>query len=302
MLPKKILPFLIFLFALTPAVFAQSPYPPPPTPDPEIQRQMELRNIRRHMDVLESISRGPTQSRKIIPQGPATVLLAQYRRSTLEELQLLAPEHEDALKYADFLRQKNTGLMKLVIDLGCDEYSVKSQNSRICDKFSMPGGGSAFSFRQKDYQMWKLADLLYDGNSLIAFGQISQGFLVNLGDVPLKNIRRETGGLDYFYSFAPAIDLAAAANQNKQFVDGYSLNGFNYFKLLSAVENNTFVLRSIAYQGNAPRTERGLVYNELDYDKRDDVIVAFRIVRKDFNGTLTILWKILQSKPSPNFK
>jgi hypothetical protein len=166
----------------------------------------------------------------------------------------------------------------------------------------MPGGGSAFSFRQSDYQLWKLSDLLYDGKSFIAFGQMSLGFIVDLGDVPIESVGLESKALAYLLNFQPATDIASVTRQNNDLVDGIKLDGRLFKKFLPAVENHTYVLRSIAFRGKVPQQHFEIKYNELDFDKRKDVIVVFRVVRSDINGSKTILWKTLQTKAAPELK
>ncbi|MEP6787884.1 MAG: hypothetical protein ABJB40_05600, partial [Acidobacteriota bacterium] len=138
--------------------------------------------------------------------------------------------------------------------------------------------------------------------SLLAFGQMSQGFLVNIGDVSLADVTKKTNGVDFVFSFIPKVDRTDAAGQNTLFANGVKAGGFDYEKRLPAVEGNTYILRSIAYNGDATVTDRGFTYNELDLDKRGDVIVAFKVIKRDFNGTITVLWKILQLKESPALK
>ena len=166
----------------------------------------------------------------------------------------------------------------------------------------MPGGGSAFSFRESDYQFWKLADLLYDGRSFVAFGQMSLGFMVDLGDVSLTDVNLDSKAFAYMTAFEPASDIAAVTKQNNVFVDGLDANGLLYKKFFPAVVNHTYVIRSIAYKGKVPRQHFEIKYNELDFDKRKDIITAFRVLRSDINGTVTILWKTLQEKASPELK
>ena len=277
------------------------PPPPPPPPNPNIarEREREWQEIRGRLDRLDLLRRR-VHREKTAPNvvvDPSVIKI--YRESTKEERTLLAPEIEDANKHRQFLIQPKSGMMKLVIDLGCDELSNKNPGGKICDSFSMPGGGSAYSFRRNDYQFWRLADLLYDGKSFLAFGQMSQGFLLNIGDVPLNDLTRNTKGLDFVFAFVPENTVAGSERQHKQFVDGLLVDDRLYKKFLPAVENNTYILRSVAFKGVAAREERGFKFNELEFDKREDVIVAFRVVRKDFNATATLLWKILRSKPSP---
>ena len=49
------------------------------------------------------------------------------------------------------------------------------------------------------------------------------------------------------------------------------------------------------------RTAGGIRYNELDYDKRRDVIVAFRIVQIEKDG-LTLVWRKLADSEPPRIK
>lgn len=290
---------LLFLFTLPVAVDAQRPPNAQPTPDPALTRQIEWQQIRRRLDDLESLGKTAVPAARPAEDHRAIILDTIYRRSRSDELQLLAPEEEDKTKYAAFLRQAETGLIKLIRDFGCDEYSSASRNEQVCGRFSMPGGGSAFSFRQSDYQVWKLADLLYDGRSFFAFGQMSLGFLVDLGDASLESVQLDSKGMNYLTAFAPSGDIAEATKQNTSLADGITDNGSLYKKFLPVVVGHTYVLRSVAFKGKVERDHYGTKYNELDFDKRKDVIVAFRVVRQDINGTATILWKVLQSKQAP---
>ena len=292
---------LFVLFSFETKAQGQTRVPPTPPPNPNIarEREGEWQEIRGRLDRLVLLPRRVYREKTMPRVAADPSVLKIYRESTKEERTLLAPEIEDANKHREFLKQPKSGMMKLVIDLGCDELSNKNPGGKICDSFSMPGGGSAYSFRRNDYQFWRLADLLYDGKSFLAFGQMSQGFLLNIGDVPLNDLTRNTKGLDFVFAFAPENTVAGSERQHKQFVEGLLVDGFLYKKFLPAVENNTYILRSVAFKGVAAREERGFRFNELEFDKREDLIVAFRVVRKDFNATATLLWKILQSKPSP---
>ncbi len=50
------------------------------------------------------------------------------------------------------------------------------------------------------------------------------------------------------------------------------------------------------------RSVSGIEYNEMNFDKRNDITVVFRVVEKDPNGDLTILWKEITRKTSPEIK
>ena len=297
--------FILTVFLLMLPVTAKSQGDPrgSQTAYSEWVKQLEWRQVKGHLDNLDSLGKVKLAH----PTNPGEdngqiILDALYRRSTKTERELLAPENEDRSKFADFLSRPGTGMMKLIRDFGCDEYSTAAFNDKLCKEFSMPGGGSAFSFRETDYQFWKLADLLYDGRSFIAFGQMSLGLMVDLGDVPIQNVQMDSKGMSYLTSLAPKGEIAEATKQNAVLADGIADNGFTYKKFLPVVVGDTYAIRSVAYRGRVAREHYELKYNELDFDRRKDVIAVFRVVRKDFNGTVTILWKILQAKQSPELK
>jgi hypothetical protein len=292
---------LLLIFGSWTAVRGQYPYERP-TPDPALMRQLEWQRVRRQLDRLDNLSKTNVVTAKNGEDNPRIILESLYRRSTDGERHLLSAEKDDLSKYEKLLTQPNTGMTKLVRDFGCDEYSSIPPNKQICLEFSMPGGGSAFSFRQADYQFWKLSDLLYDGRSFIAFGQMSLGFIVDLGDVPLDTVRSDSLDLSYLTNFEPHTDIASVTKQNNDLVDGIRSDGRLYKKFLPVVVNDTYVMRSIAYKGKVPMKHFEISYNELDFDKRKDVIVTFRVVRSDINGTVTLAWKILQRKVAPELK
>ena len=294
---------LLFLVVLVSCLTAAGQYPVErSTPDPSLVRQIEWQRVRTQLDRLENLSKRSYPAPVNGEVNSKIILDSLYRRSTEKERQLLAAENDDVSKYEVFLAQPGTGITKLVRDFGCDEYSSTTPNEQICTEFSMPGGGSAFSFRQSDYQFWNLSDLLYDGKSFLAFGQMSLGFMTDLGDVPIESVQLDSKALSYLTSFAPGSDIVSVTKQNNTFVDGLKVDGQLYKKFLPIAVNNTYVLRSVAFKGKVPRKHYEIKYNELDLDKRKDITVAFRVVRSDINGTVTILWKILDAKASPELK
>lgn len=226
-----------------------------------------------------------------------------YRKPNKKERGLLSPRLEDQRKYADFLRQPNTGLLKLMPDLGCGENPKILVATEICRQYTMPGGGSAYSFRKKNYRIWRLADLLHKDGIIHAVGARSQGILVTLGDIPLEKVSLNTKEVKFLTDFVPETEFEDAKKQNRKLIEGITKNGYYYRKGLRAVENTTYVLRSVAYKGKFYRAIGNVVYNELDFDKRRDIIIAFRIVRQDVSdGSITLLWKELANKKAPKLK
>lgn len=224
-----------------------------------------------------------------------------YRDPTEEELAAISPNAEDTKKYADFLQQSGMGLIKLVVDLGCAEDTRIVVATPECLKYTMPGAGSSYSFRTENYRIRRLADIIYIDNSFQSAGVLLQGIFVKIGDVPLENVNLQTKGLKFLVNFQPEPNREKVRELDRKLSEGIISDGFQYRRGLSVTENTTYVLRSIAYNGLYQGTAEGMAYNELDFDKRQDIIVAFRVVRRDSDGSVTILWKELQRKDPPKF-
>ena len=222
-----------------------------------------------------------------------------YRKPTKNELKAIEPNRNLFNKYAGFLRQSNTGLTKLIEDKGCADNEKIVVVSDECLKYTMPGAGSSFSFRKQNYRIPHLADLTFTDNSFQATGVLVHGIFVNIGDVPIEQVTLQTNGLKYLVEFQPETNYEKSREIELNLIEGIKRDGFLYRRGLYTVENTTFVLRSIAYDGKYMRSLKGVTYNEFNFDKRKDVIVVFRIVEKDKEGNLTILWKQLSDKKSP---
>lgn len=225
-----------------------------------------------------------------------------YRKSSKKDLATVSVNQDDKNKFQEFLRGKNTGLVKLIPNVRCAENSVVISANEECLKYSVPGAGMAYSFRVKDYRIQRLSDLIFTGEDFMSAGVLSLAVLTSVGNVPLENLTLQTPGLKYLNDLNANIKYQEAVSLHKKFSKGVEINGYPYGRALVAAENNTYVLRSIAYNGRVMKSVEGITYNELWFDKRKDITVAFRIVRKDADGSVTILWKELNRRDSPELE
>ncbi len=235
---------------------------------------------------------GAYVTRGIIPTG------AVYRNPDKKELIALSPNAEDLNTFADFLRQKNTGLVKLINGKGCLDRGLIDSNAD-CFQYSAPGNGATYSFRVPTYRVAELGDLTLEDGNFKCLGKYVQGIMTTIGNIPLENITLQTQGIKFLKEFKPEIGSKNIEEKNKQFAKGIESDSFIYRNGWQAIENTTFVLRSIAYKAGFFNNNHELF---LDIDKRKDIIVAFRVVRKDDDGSITILWKELATKSSPGIK
>ncbi len=221
-------------------------------------------------------------------------------KRTKEQKKRLLPNAQDLRKYEQFLQQPKTGIFRLMSDIGCTENVNIIKADEICLNF-IPES-SYYSFREKEYTIEMLADLRLKNGYLISDGILSQGILVNLGELDLEKVFGENDGLKFLSSFSPDPQSTAAQKQYIQLIQGVKVGNYEYKKVLPIIENATYALRVIAYRGNVFRIFRGFRFDLLDGDKRIDLTLAFRVIRKEKDGSVTLLWKEIERKDAPRIR
>ncbi len=301
---KKLLVLIVVLLGSSIGTYSQGM--PQPTPQPvyteSIRRQIntssDLNRRSENMRMAENFPIRTEEDRVIFLRG----IQPHFRESTDAELEFIAPNSEDREKYASFLKKKNTGLIKLIDDKGCASNKNIVNASPKCEGYTMPGAGSSYSFRFGDYRIFNLSDINYKNNRFESLGVLTHGIMVNLGDVSLEDADLDSKGMNYLVKLKPANDFQKAAEIAQDLTKGIKDDGFTYASILPVAENSTYALRSIAYNGESLKVVEGLLYNEMELDRREDIIVVFRVVRLNPNDNVTILWKELKSKKSPELK
>lgn len=295
--------FLFLLCGAAVCVNAQPLVPQNNSPSAEeIKRtNRKKQDLDQRFDSLKSIG-DYNHNVKIWTRANAMQSIARiYRKPTVKESKLLVVEKEDLKNFASFLQKTDTGLTKLIIDRGCAESPNVFNISQDCLKYSMPGAGSSFSFREKNYRLRRLSDLTYDGEDFHSSGILSHAIMTDIGDVPFENIPVQTTALKFLNDFQVAADFEQARLIDKTINDGVENENLFYSRSIKVKENSTYVLRVVAYRGNVYRALEGVVYDELDFDERRDLTVAFRVVRRDAES-ITILWKIISNQKAPALK
>lgn len=185
---------------------------------------------------------------------------------------LLAPPVQIQATYAAFLSQPNTGLVRL---LPREIYDWRTY--RTPQRLQTNGGGAYYSFFYLSHEYGFGSDIALDHNSLSAggFGGTSYGMLTAFGDVGLAAISLEDPRAAFMATYKPAAEDALARCEYSRFGKGVTAGGYLYKRTLPVVVDSTYLLRSINY-GTA------------------DVLVAFRLVRQDTDGSVIILWKLLK--------
>lgn len=261
-------------------------------PDSSRQGKVSIRDERQIRKTEPDILKDSSQKKGT----PVQRLTLFKQKRNKEQQKRLFPNTEDSIRYTAFLQQPKTGLIRLTEDIGCDANALILRADEECLN-SIPGG-SFYSFRERDYSSSALADIRLKDGLFITDGILSQNILVNLGDTSLESLSVNSDGMKFLADFVPEPDSKDATSQYIKLTRGIRVGKFEYFKVLPAAVNTTYAMRLVAYRGKFLRLYRGFVYDALSGDDRSDLVLAFRIVRKE-NGSVTLLWKELERKKAP---
>jgi hypothetical protein len=195
------------------------------------------------------------------------------------EKSFLEPGEEDRARYAEFLRQPDTGLIRLLPREKFDTEVYKNNKKTI----TMRGGGAYYSFTSKTHAYGYGSDISLDKGYLqTGFAGLDYGMLNNLGDVSLESVGLETPAATLLGAYKPAKLEQEIRTEQRRVSEGAELEGLQVKRRVPMVLHSTYLLRSIDY-GTA------------------DVLVAFKVVRIDSDGSATLLWKLLKKFEKPQY-
>jgi hypothetical protein len=204
-------------------------------------------------------------------------------KMTAEHKRRLYPSDAERASLAALLRQDGTGLARLLPYTGCvvDPRIVNARSS-CADKLPpVWGGGSFYSFRSGKHHLALYSDIaLRDNLFNVGFMRHTLGLLTTLGDVPLEAVTLQSKAVRPFLKFVPAgtqAETEAAFMRSRAWLEAPD---YIYGASAPVRENTTYVLRSVAFERNR--------------SKPSDVLVAFRVTRRDADGSVTVAWKRLQ--------
>jgi hypothetical protein len=185
------------------------------------------------------------------------------------EQQFLAPSAKDRAKYAEFLSQPDTGLIRLL------------PREVFQDKLTIQGGGAYYSFVRLTHEYGHGSDIELQQNQFsVGFAGADFGFLTRLGKVAIEEVTLDHPAAQFLSTFAAPTAESAARDQQRRAGAGFDVNGITYKDSVRVKRKNSYLLRSISYRAS-------------------DLLVAFRIVTQDDDGSVVIVWKILKKFPVP---
>jgi hypothetical protein len=202
------------------------------------------------------------------------------KQSSKKEKLSLGPTAEDKVAFKKYLNGSQTGLIHLIP-------RVLYEN-----KLKISGGGAYYSFEYLPHEYGQGSNIeleapwIFIGNRyvpptiadykfLTGFAGCDYGFFVMLGDVPIEEVTHKHDGVKFLVDYRPAPSETRARVEQRRARDGIAINGYQYAERVPVIVNQTYALRSIVYD-------------------QSDVLVAFRVVREESNGSVVIVWKMLK--------
>lgn len=187
------------------------------------------------------------------------------------EKKFLAPSDEDRARYAEFLSQPDTGLTRL----------LPREKFDRDDKMTIRGGGAYYSFALLTHAYGRGSDIeLAQNRFSVGFAGYDYGLLVQAGKGPLRELTFDNPSVNALATYKIATTEPEARSEHQRIAAGANIDGIKVGSYLPVEINANYVLRSINYPDS-------------------DVLVAFRVISKNEDGSVTILWKLLKRFPKP---
>jgi hypothetical protein len=298
---------VIAFLAFGPVVFPQPPSMVPPnlqrqprSPDEAAYRQIQIQREmeRQQQNIMRS---GESIARRSRFPGEQPLPITREERKRFAAL--MEPDEADLQRYKELLDQPRTGIFRLFPNTDCVQRGVIRADGS-CAKF-VPGGSSN-TFRSGA----TTPDIHYVNGRVLAQGFFSQQMAVELGDVPIESVTLLTKGVPYLVDFQPSTEIVTVREQFKKISKGLRDRDLTYSNRITPKLDTTYALRIVAYRNsNNLRSRFGLNGQVLDEDAlgfetirgdhRTDIVVAFRVVRAENDGILTIVWRELSRQKSP---
>jgi hypothetical protein len=200
----------------------------------------------------------------------------ETKRAELSVLEnkLLAPSAEDKTAFAEFLKQEDTGLIRLLPREKYDETPNKQT-------LTVRGGGAYYSFDRLTHAYGYGSDIeLQQGYLSVGFAGADNGMLAKAGKTGLDEMSVEHPSAFFLANYKAASEEPAARVEWTRFGPGLTIDDVVYSHRVKAEIGTTYILRSIVYDCS-------------------DLLVALKVVRQDTDGSLIIAWKLLKKFPKP---
>lgn len=197
--------------------------------------------------------------------------LPKTRRLKLQlsatDAQKIQPSERDLQNYANFLKNKNTGIAKVFQDRKCIQKVIKINDLRCLDAIQIYGNGSYFTFTERTYFRYYFTELYFaDGVfKVYPLMDTSFGMIKDLGDVAIESIDKTSIQIKELVEFKAPKKIT-------------EINPQLFQHQATVKRNNTFAARFVHYPNPYSEKLRNSLY-------------VFRVVGFNSDESVTIVWK-----------
>ncbi len=225
-------------------------------------------------------------------------------RVSKRDRKMVETHRDDRLKYAKFLKQRGTGLVRL-FDAGvCGDERKPIISASIDCPYTVHGYATSFSFQTKKYTIRKRSNIHYSANRIVGevfahrllYGgsEVKLTMLTKIEGTSLDGISIDSTQIRNLLEYNPGSTFADVQEKSQELLAGITLGSTVYRNSVEIERGATFVLRSIDYNDYFSPVRNNRSYLQ---GRGKDIVVAFEIVREHSDGSISVLWKKLkQSK------
>lgn len=287
-------------------ISAHAQNPPGPTPIEDTAGQIQRQRERINNSIVTARGAEENARRSARPPESGPPGLSPKDRKKLAAIK--SPKDEDIAANKEFLKQPRTGIVRLLPYQACESRYVVRVD-RECE--GVIPGSSAYRFRKNGVS----DDIVFKDGHLIADGFFTNSIMTSLGDLSLDQVSLQTPGMEFVKDYVPATEISEITKQYLQLARGIPHGKNTYSNHFAVAAGGVYALRLIAYRnGNndekkmvfyARHADVSMVDDDIPFfwrvqeDTRIDLTVAFRVIRKDPDGSVTLLWKELERKEPP---
>jgi len=261
---KRVGVFLLMLFTLTLNCFGQD--------DLSVysDRRKEYDERNKTLDKWVRASETQYEGRSGLPSRKKSLTKAEKAR--------LAPSPEDLATYAQFLKKGKTGIVKLLNLSDCSNRIIDVNDQRCLEAPQITGMGSLYSFRSKSYLDIGSIDIRLANDKFSGVHPLSYSLFTELGGLSLEMVESKDA-IPLRKRFPTVGDISQLVALKKQFDAGVEINGRRFSSRIPVKLHTSYLF----YSGRYAAFHRSI----------DEIIVAFRVVRKETDGSVVLLWRKL---------
>jgi hypothetical protein len=303
----------LLIFALSLNVFAQNPKNiTDPSEREELNKRTMERDLENRVKDLRRLGNEPMAPQKsnesavgapkILPRIIINESEISIRINEINQKMSAPDEYKN--RFAEFLKGKNTGIVRLFPDKDCGKGLIVDikELERCAETPELKGAGSLFTVRLMNTPNYfppsmilhylESSDVHFVENKFVVGNKTIQDIISDIGEVDLDDIAN-SDSLKFLTELKPSKTTQQLQAQNQIFEKGMKSNGYFYSNSVPVKLNSTYVLRSISYY---PR------YQEFKSFWNTDLLLAFKVVGQEKNGSVIVLWKKLKEKNAPYLK